>query len=94
MWCYYVVRIKKIYGLNYLYFFWYLGLEFAYSQAPDFMQGLCMGLFLMMSGLGNYVSEAILKIVRSATGSEPPGKKLPLRLYWKSPQLILLHFGL
>jgi len=32
-----------------------------------------MGLFLMMSGLGNYVSEAILKIVRAATGTEPPG---------------------
>jgi hypothetical protein len=36
------------------------------------MQGVCMGLFLMMSGLGNYVSEAILKIVRAATGTEPP----------------------
>lgn len=53
------------------------GLEFAYSQAPDFMQGLCMGLFLMMSGLGNYVSEAILKIVRAATGSEPPDSWFP-----------------
>lgn len=53
------------------------GLEFAYSQAPDFMQGVCMGLFLMMSGLGNYVSEAILKIVRAATGSEPPDSWFP-----------------
>lgn len=53
------------------------GLEFAYSQAPDFMQGVCMGLFLMMSGLGNYVSEAILKIVRAATGTEPPDSWFP-----------------
>ncbi|VDH95549.1 solute carrier family 15 (peptide/histidine transporter), member 3/4 [Mytilus galloprovincialis] len=53
------------------------GLEFAYSQAPDFMQGVCMGLFLMMSGLGNYVSEAILKFVRAATGSEPPDSWFP-----------------
>ncbi|KAJ8318802.1 hypothetical protein KUTeg_003893 [Tegillarca granosa] len=43
------------------------GLEFAYSQAPDFMQGLVMGLFLMTSGIGNYVSTAILEIVKAAT---------------------------
>ncbi|KAK3091819.1 hypothetical protein FSP39_022886 [Pinctada imbricata] len=53
------------------------GLEFAYSQAPEFMQGLVMGLFLMTSGLGSYVSEAILKIVRAATGTQPPDSWYP-----------------
>lgn len=32
-----------------------------------------MGLFLMTSGLGNYVSEAILEIVKEATGTDTPG---------------------
>lgn len=41
------------------------GLEFAYTQAPKVMQGLIMGLFLMTSGLGNYVASAIVKIVKS-----------------------------
>ncbi|XP_062590552.1 solute carrier family 15 member 3-like [Saccostrea cucullata] len=53
------------------------GLEFAYSQAPSFMQGLVMGLFLMMSGLGNYVSEAILEIVKEASGTRPPDAWFP-----------------
>ncbi|XP_061182210.1 solute carrier family 15 member 4-like [Saccostrea echinata] len=53
------------------------GLEFAYSQAPSFMQGLVMGLFLMMSGLGNYVSEAILEIVKEASGTKPPDAWFP-----------------
>eukprot|EP00105_Crassostrea_gigas_P033504 XP_011456906.1 PREDICTED: solute carrier family 15 member 4 isoform X1 [Crassostrea gigas] len=53
------------------------GLEFAYSQAPSFMQGLVMGLFLMTSGIGNYVSEAILEIVKEATGADPPDAWFP-----------------
>lgn len=53
------------------------GLEFAYSQAPSFMQGLVMGLFLMTSGIGNYVSEAILEIVKEATGTDPPDAWFP-----------------
>ncbi|XP_048760879.2 solute carrier family 15 member 4-like isoform X2 [Ostrea edulis] len=53
------------------------GLEFAYSQAPSFMQGLVMGLFLMTSGLGNYVSEAILEIVKEATGTDTPDAWFP-----------------
>lgn len=40
-----------------------LGLEFAYTQAPKFMQGLLMGLFLMTSGIGSYVASAIVAIV-------------------------------
>ncbi|OWF40362.1 solute carrier family 15 member 4-like [Mizuhopecten yessoensis] len=47
------------------------GLEFAYSEAPDFMQGLVMGLFLMTSGIGNYVSSLILVIVKAASTSDP-----------------------
>jgi hypothetical protein len=38
------------------------------------MQGVCMGLFLATSGVGNYVADLILEIVVAATGSEPPGK--------------------
>ncbi|XP_053384813.1 solute carrier family 15 member 4-like [Mercenaria mercenaria] len=39
------------------------GLEFAYTQAPQFMQGLIMGLFLMTSGIGSYLASAIVAIV-------------------------------
>lgn len=46
---------------------YFTGLEFAYSQAPPFMQGLVMGLFLMTSGIGNYVSQLILTIVQEST---------------------------
>ncbi|KAL4232605.1 hypothetical protein ACF0H5_007295 [Mactra antiquata] len=41
------------------------GLEFAYTQAPAFMQGLLMGMFLMTSGLGGYLASAIVGIVSS-----------------------------
>jgi len=44
--------------------FVFAGLEFAYTQAPSFMQGLIMGLFLMTSGLGNYLASAIVAIVQ------------------------------
>ncbi|XP_060066618.1 solute carrier family 15 member 4-like [Ylistrum balloti] len=47
------------------------GLEFAYSEAPEFMQGLVMGLFLMTSGIGNYVSTLILVIVKAASTGDP-----------------------
>lgn len=40
------------------------GLEFAYTQAPQVMQGLIMGLFLMTSGLGSYLASAIVAIVQ------------------------------
>ena len=43
------------------------GLEFAYTQAPSFMQGLIMGLFLMTSGLGSYVASAIVAIVKAGS---------------------------
>ena len=47
------------------------------------MQGLVMGLFLMTTGLGNYVSEAILKLVQAITGTEPPGKVEPFMIWYK-----------
>ncbi|XP_076074028.1 solute carrier family 15 member 4-like [Mytilus galloprovincialis] len=53
------------------------GLEFAYSQAPVFMQGVCMGLFLATSGIGGYVAELILVIVDAVTGSKPPDSWFP-----------------
>ncbi|VDI82769.1 Hypothetical predicted protein [Mytilus galloprovincialis] len=53
------------------------GLEFAYSQAPVFMQGVCMGLFLATGGIGGYLAELILVIVDAATGSQPPGSWFP-----------------
>ncbi|KAH3862535.1 solute carrier family 15 member 4-like isoform X2 [Dreissena polymorpha] len=46
------------------------GLEFAYTQAPEFMQGLIMGLFLMTSGIGSYVASLIVTIVQSWRTSE------------------------
>uniref|UniRef100_A0A0B7AD16 Major facilitator superfamily (MFS) profile domain-containing protein n=1 Tax=Arion vulgaris TaxID=1028688 RepID=A0A0B7AD16_9EUPU len=46
-------------------------LEFAYNQAPVAMQGLLTGLFLASSGIGNWVSTAILAIVKAATVDYP-----------------------
>ena len=58
------------------------GLEFAYTQAPSFMQGLIMGLFLMTSGLGSYVASAIVAIVKAASdgGEYFIGNQLASRL--------------
>ncbi|CAG5123017.1 unnamed protein product, partial [Candidula unifasciata] len=46
-------------------------LEFAYNQAPVAMQGLLTGLFLAATGVGNWVSTAILAIVQKATEGNP-----------------------
>ncbi|CAG5134601.1 unnamed protein product, partial [Candidula unifasciata] len=46
-------------------------LEFAYNQAPVSMQGILTGLFLAASGVGNWVSTAILSIVQAATEEHP-----------------------
>ena len=43
------------------------GLEFAYTQAPTYMQGLIMGLFLMTTGLGSYVASAVVALVKAAS---------------------------
>ncbi|XP_050394288.1 solute carrier family 15 member 4 [Patella vulgata] len=47
------------------------GLEFAFTQAPQSMQGFLTGLFFVASGLGSYVSTAILRIVEASTKSDP-----------------------
>lgn len=47
------------------------GLEFAYSQAPETLKGLLMGIFLLTSGLGNYVSTAVVAIVKVITAKDP-----------------------
>ncbi|KAL5018767.1 hypothetical protein ScPMuIL_004489 [Solemya velum] len=46
------------------------GMEFAFSQAPEFMQGLVMGLFIMTNGFGSYLSEVLLIAVQVSTESD------------------------
>jgi len=46
------------------------GLEFAYSQAPQSLQGLVMGAFLVTSALGSYVAIVLVIIVRAASNSD------------------------
>ncbi|XP_025095030.1 solute carrier family 15 member 4-like isoform X1 [Pomacea canaliculata] len=47
------------------------GLEFAYTQSPESMQGVMMGVYLASAGLGSYLSTAILKIVEETTVDDP-----------------------
>ncbi|KAK0047112.1 solute carrier family 15 member 4 [Biomphalaria pfeifferi] len=47
------------------------GLEFAYTQAPNTMQGLIMGLYLATAGVGNYLSTAIIAIIEATTKDDP-----------------------
>ncbi|XP_058959823.2 solute carrier family 15 member 4 [Pocillopora verrucosa] len=46
------------------------GLEFAYSQAPRCLQGVVMGAFLVTSGLGNYVANLLVVIVKEASNGD------------------------
>ena len=43
-------------------FFSFLGLEFAYSQSPRYLQGIVMSLFLTTSGLGAFLGAMIVKL--------------------------------
>ncbi|XP_014769777.1 solute carrier family 15 member 4 isoform X1 [Octopus bimaculoides] len=47
------------------------GLEFAYSQAPETLKGLVMGIFLLTTGLGNFLSTAVIAIVDALTKNDP-----------------------
>ncbi|KAK7004519.1 solute carrier family 15 member 4 [Biomphalaria glabrata] len=47
------------------------GLEFAYTQAPNTMQGLIMGIYLATAGVGNYLSTAIIAIIEATTKDDP-----------------------
>ena len=50
--------------------FFCTGLEFAYSQAPRCLQGVVMGAFLVTSGLGNYVANLLVVIVKVASNGD------------------------
>lgn len=39
------------------------GLEFAYSQAPEYLKGVIMALFLSASGIGSYVANLLVAVV-------------------------------
>jgi len=39
------------------------GLEFSYSQSPKVLQGVVMGIFVMMTGLGSLLGSALIQIV-------------------------------
>lgn len=43
--------------------FLHAGLEFAYSQAPNTMHSVCMGLFYGVVGMGMFFSLVLVKIV-------------------------------
>ena len=49
-------------------------MEFVYTEAPNMMKGVCMGLFLETTGIGSYVALLLIVIVKAVTGSDPPGK--------------------
>ncbi|CAC5373165.1 SLC15A3_4 [Mytilus coruscus] len=40
------------------------GMEFAYSEAPDMMKGVCMGLYLDTIGIGTYFALMIIAVVK------------------------------
>ncbi|XP_064623127.1 solute carrier family 15 member 4-like [Lineus longissimus] len=46
------------------------GLEFAYSEAPSSLKGVVMGMFLVTSGLGNYIGSLLINIVNAATAGD------------------------
>jgi len=43
------------------------GLEFAFSEAPESLRGIVMGIFLCTTGVGSFLSSALLNIVNAAT---------------------------
>lgn len=53
------------------------GMEFAYTEAPNMMKGVCMGLFLETTGVGSYVALLLIVIVKAVTGSDPPDSWFP-----------------
>lgn len=48
-----------------LFFFVFTGLEFAYSQAPEYLKGVIMALFLAASGIGSYVANLLVAVVNN-----------------------------
>lgn len=73
------------------------GLEFAYSQAPQSLQGLVMGAFLVTTALGNYVASVLVVIVRAASNnvwypSEDPNKGYMEYFFFLLSGLMLINF--
>lgn len=65
------------------------GLEFAYSQAPNSLKSVLMGINLMMTGLGSYVGSLLITIIKKATAN---GKSVCFVKIKKTFRLILKNF--
>ena len=50
--------------------FIYTGLEFAYSQAPKYLRGVIMALYLATNGIGSYLANLLVAIVTSVGNAE------------------------
>ena len=48
----------------------YTGLEFAYSQAPEYLRGVIVALYLATNGIGSYLANLLVAIVISAGNTE------------------------
>lgn len=46
------------------------GLEFSYSQSPEHMKGVVLGIFCISTGIGYWLSSLLEVIVRSATNNK------------------------
>ena len=45
-----------------------IGLELAYTEAPQSLQGVVMGVFLLTTGLGSYLGAGVVAVVNAISG--------------------------